>query len=53
LEDFAGFGVDDVDVEFFDVHGDVGSGMGSIGKSPSEDKRGTRRGAAQPSLASM
>ena len=28
-EDFAGFGVDDVDVEFSDEHGDVGSGMGS------------------------
>ncbi|MDX2467001.1 MAG: hypothetical protein QNL12_06790 [Acidimicrobiia bacterium] len=28
-DDFAGVGVDDVDVEFFDEHGDVGSGMGS------------------------
>ena len=28
-EDLSGFGVDDVDVEFLDEHGDVGSGMGS------------------------
>ncbi len=28
-EDFSGVGVDDVDFEFFDEHGDVGSGIGS------------------------
>jgi len=41
-EDFSGVGVDDVDVEFSDEQGDVGSGIGSSDTDVVEFARGAR-----------